>query len=188
MQSSFAIIANSLNLPTLGKADISSLKSLQRDWDRHLARMNLLRPERALADQKTAFSAFLADPTEENEQRLAVLADERLTAKRYGLLHEAHRERMRLINQKAAGIVRPVLESMQRALQAELESREESANTEGLNKFADERCIEIRVALEHVSCGLKTQDEVTHLTSVEEWSPLDLAAMLLPGESEAAVE
>jgi Fe(3+) dicitrate transport protein len=34
-----------------------------------------------MLDQKAAYGAFTADPSPENEQRLAVLADERLTAK-----------------------------------------------------------------------------------------------------------
>jgi hypothetical protein len=183
MKSSLAII-NSLNLPALSNGDIAALKSLQRDWNQHSARMNLLMPDRALADQKAAFSAFLADPTEENEQRLAVLADERLTAKRYGLLHEAHAELRRRISQKAAGIVRPVLESMQQALQGELEARQEAAQSEGLSKRTDERCVVIRETLGQVALGLKTVDEVTNITPVEDRSPMDLAALLLQGEPE----
>ena len=184
MKSSLAIILNSLNLPALSNGDIAALKSLQRDWNQHSARMNLLVPERALADQKAAFTAFLADPTEENEQRLAVLADERLTAKRYGLLHEAHAELRRRISQKAAGIVRPVLESLQHTLQGELEAREEVAQAEGLSRRTDERCVAIREALNRVALGLKTLDEVTNITPVEDRSPLDLAAMLLPSDPE----
>ena len=187
MKSSLAIILNSLNLPALSNGDSAALKSLQRDWNQHSARMDCLAPERELADQKAAFSAFLADPTEENEQRLAVLADERLTAKRYGLLHEAHAELRRRISQKAAGIVRPELESMQHALQGELDAREEAAQAEGISKRTDERCVELREALAQVSLGLKTLDEATNITPVEDRSPLDLAAVLLPREVDAPV-
>jgi hypothetical protein len=187
MKSSLITLAATLKLPSLNKADITSLKSLQRDWERHSERMNHLRPERALADQKTAFTAFLADPTEENEQRLAVLADERLTAKRYGLLHEAHAELRHLTNQKAAGIVRPVLESIQQALQGELEVREAAAQAEGISKHIDERCVQLREALAQVAHGLKLLDEATNITPVEDRSPLDLAAMLQPGEVDTPV-
>lgn len=184
MKSSLTTLAASLDLPTLSKADVSSLKSLQRDWDRHSERMNLLLPERVLADQKTAFFAFLAEPTDENEQRLAVLADERLTAKRHGLLHEAHAELRRLTNQKAAGIVRPVLESIQQALQGELEVRETAAQTTGVNKRTDEHCIRLREALDQVAHGLKKLNEVTNIAHVEERAPLNLAAMLLSGDAD----
>lgn len=186
MTSSFASIAETLKLPALSKADITALKSLQREWDRHTRRMELLRPERVLADQKAAFHAFLNDPSEDNEQRLAVLADERLTAKRHGLLHEAHAQRQRILNEKAAGIVRPVLESMQQPLQAELAAREEAALAEGWNKRTDERCIEVREALALVVHGLRTLAEATSITHVQEWSPKDLVAPLLPQAAEAA--
>ena len=183
MKSSLALILNSLNLPALSNGDMAALKSIQRDWNQHSARMSLLVPERVLADQKTAFTAFLADPTEEHEQRLAVLADERLTAKRYGLLHKAHAELRRRISQKAAGIVRPVLESMQQTLQLELDAREESAQAAGLSKRTDELCVAIREALDQVALGLTMMDEVINISSLEDRSPFDLASMLLPTDS-----
>lgn len=182
MKSSLAAILHSLNMPALSKADLSSLKSLQRDWERHSERMNLLRPERILPDQKAAFAAFLAHPTDENEQRLAVLADEGLTAKRYNLLREAHAELLKRINAEAADILRPVLNSVHQALQAEVNEREEAAQAAGRNKRTDESCVELREALGQVSHGMRMLAEVTGIAHVEEHSPLDLAALLLPGD------
>ena len=75
MTPTLAITLNSLNPPALSESDASALKSLQRRWERHTERMAQLDPERILDDRKAAYEAFLADPSDQNEQRLAVLAD-----------------------------------------------------------------------------------------------------------------
>ena len=88
MPPSLTPLIQSLKLPALSKTQVHTLQSLQDNWERHSERMEHLRPERAMLDQKAAYGAFTADPSPENEQRLAVLADERLTTKRYALLRQ----------------------------------------------------------------------------------------------------
>src|SRR5438445_109595 len=71
MSSKFLATRNSLNALPLSNADIAALNSLQREWEQHSQRMDLLEADRILADQKAAYNAFLDEPTAENEQRLA---------------------------------------------------------------------------------------------------------------------
>jgi len=179
MHPSLATTLDSLNLPALSKLDVSALRDLQHDWQRHSERMLLLLPDRVLNDRKTALEAFLTDPTEETEERLAVFADDRLTARRYAVLHDAHAELRRRCNEKAADILRPVLESLEKSFAEELESREVAAQAEGLNKRTDARCIELREARSRITHGLKTLAEATSLSPIEELSPLALAEVLL---------
>ena len=63
-------------------------------------------------------------------------------------------------------------------------SREETTQAEGLSKHTDERCVAIREALDQVALGLKTLDEVTNITPVEDQSPMELVTLLMPGEPE----
>ena len=178
MTPSLAITLNSLKLPSLTKADRAALRSLQREWEHHSARLGQLDPERILADQKTAYHAFLADPTEENEQRLAVLADERLTAKRHSLLRQAHMELRRRANEKAGTILRPAMERAQQALTRELEARQETLRTTGMNHWHDDRCIELRRAVDQVALGLDTVAQAAASIQGGDIPPLELAAML----------
>jgi hypothetical protein len=138
MQPALTTLIQSLKPPALSKAEVLTIKSLQDNWERHSERMEQLRPERVLLDQKAAYVAFTADPSPENEQRLAVLADERLTAKRYALLHQAHTEVRHQIMAKAASLLRSHLKSIQLSLRTELQSREAAAEAEGRSKRTDE--------------------------------------------------
>jgi hypothetical protein len=112
-----------------------------------------------MLDQKAAYGAFTADPSPENEQRLAVLADERLTAKRYALLRQAHAEVRHQIMGKTASLMRLHLESMQRSLRAELQSREAAAEAEALSKRTDEGCLQLRMAAEELAQWIKLFDQ-----------------------------
>ena len=179
MTPSLAITLNSLKLPSLSKADLSALRSLQREWDHHTARLGQFDPERIMADQKTAYHAFLADPSDENEERLAVLADERLTARRHSLLRQAHTELRRRANEKAGAILRPAMERAQHTLTRELEVRQETLRTSGLNHWHDDRCIELRRAAEQVALGLNTVAQAAASPQGAEVPPLELAAVML---------
>ena len=159
MQPALTTLIQSLKLPALGKAQILALKSLQGDWERHSERMEQLRPERAMLDQKAAYGAFTADPSPENEQRLAVLAEERLTAKRYALLHQAHAEVRHQIMGKATSLLRSHLESIQQSLRTELESREAAAEAEARSKRTDEGCLQLRMAAEELAQWIKLFDQ-----------------------------
>jgi hypothetical protein len=159
MQPSLTILIQSLKLPSLNKGQVLALKSLQDNWEQHSERMEQLRPERVLLDQKAAYGTFTADPSPENEQRLAVLADERLTAKRYALLRQAHAEVRHQIMGKTASLMRLHLESMQRSLRAELQSREAAAEAEALSKRTDEGCLQLRMAAEELAQWIKLFDQ-----------------------------
>lgn len=158
MQPALTTLIQSLKLPALSKAQVLALKSLQDNWERHSERMEHLRPERVLLDQKAAYGAFTADPSPENEQRLAVLADERLTAKRHALLRQAHADIRRQIKVKAASLLRSHLESVQHSLRAEMQSREAAAEAEARSKRADEGCLELRLAAEELAQWIKLFD------------------------------
>jgi hypothetical protein len=159
MQPALATLIQSLKLPALGKAQVIALKSLQVDWERHSERMEQLRPERVLLDQKAAYGAFTANPSPENEQRLAVLADERLTAKRYALLHQAHVEVRHQIMGETASLMRPHLESIQQSLRTELQSREAAVEAEARSKRTDEGCLQLRMAAEELAQWIKLFDQ-----------------------------
>jgi hypothetical protein len=159
MQPALTTLIQSLKLPALSKAQVLALKSLQDNWERHSERMEHLRPERVLLDQKAAYGAFTADPSPENEQRLAVLADERLTAKRYSLLRQAHAEVRQQIMGKTASLMRPHLESIQQSLRTELQSREAAAEAEARSKRTDEGFLQLRMAAEELAQWIKLFDQ-----------------------------
>jgi hypothetical protein len=159
MQPALTTLIQSLKLPALNKAQVIALKSLQVYWERHSERMEQLRPERAMLDQKAAYGAFTADPSPENEQRLAVLADERLTAKRYALLHKANAEVRHQIIAKATSLIHPHLESIQQSLRTELQSREAAAEAEARSKRTDEGCLQLRMAAEELAQWIKLFDQ-----------------------------
>ena len=159
MPHSLNLLIQSLKLPSLSKAQVLALKSLQDNWERHSERMEQLRPERAVLDQKAAYGAFTADPSPENEQRLAVLADERLTSKRYALLRQAHAEVRHQIIAKATSLLRSNLESIQQILRTELQSREAAAEAEARSKRTDEGCLQLRMAAEELAQWIKLFDQ-----------------------------
>jgi hypothetical protein len=121
--------------------------------------MEQLRPERVLLDQKAAYGAFTADPSPENEQQLAVLADERLTTKRYALLRQAHAEVRHQIMGKATSLLRSHLESIQHSLRTELQSREAAAEAEARSKRTDEGFLQLRMAAEELAQWIKLFDQ-----------------------------
>jgi hypothetical protein len=159
MPPSLNLLIQSLKLPALSKAQVLALKSLQDNWERHSERMEQLRPERAMLDQKAAYGAFTADPSPENEQRLAVLADERLTTKRYTLQHQAHAEVRHQIIAKATSMLRSHLESIQQSLRTELQSREAVAEAEARSKRTDEGCLQLRMAADELAQWIKLFDQ-----------------------------
>jgi hypothetical protein len=159
MPPSLNLLIQSLKLPSLGKVQVLALKSLQDNWDRHSERMEQLRPERAMLDQKAAYGAFTADPSPENEQQLAVLADERLVSKRYALLRQAHAEVRHQIMAKAASLLRSHLELIQQSLRTELQSREAAAEAEARSKRSGEGCLQLRMAAEELAQWIKLFDQ-----------------------------
>jgi hypothetical protein len=78
-------------------------------------------------EQTAACVAFLDDPGEANEQRLAFLADPLLTGKRHALLRRAFGELRCRITARAAVIRKPTVARTREALAAEHNRRLEKA-------------------------------------------------------------
>ncbi len=110
-------------LPPLSKADVAALKALHQQWCVPTQRMAQLTPAQVLADQAAALKVFLASPTLENEQRLAVVADERLTRQRYRVLHDAYLELALQAKTKAVAIIRRHLDHLLEAARQGLRDR-----------------------------------------------------------------
>src|SRR5438105_4293267 len=128
-----------LNLPLLTDADVASLKQLEKEW-RHWKNRELeILPLKIAEEQRVAFESFLDNPTAENEQKLAVLADPVLTGTRYTVLRRAFAELRERIKAKAAKIIRPVLTQIATKLQAEYDRRLEKAVPVMSNKRNDPR-------------------------------------------------
>lgn len=135
---------SNLPLPPLSKADNTAIKALHQSWSIHDRRMAQLTPDCVLADQKAALQAFLATPSQENEQRLAVLADERLVKQRYRVLFQAHEQLACQTKTRAIGIVRCHLAGLLKAATLELSRSEDEARKEGRVRLMDEACAEMR--------------------------------------------
>jgi len=188
MKSSFAITLVSLNPPMLSKADLTTLHSLQREWEAHTERLKLLDPERILDEQKGAYNRFVANPSQENEQRLTVLADERLTAKRHALLREARAEVRRRTNEKAIAILWPALEQARQKLADELDAQQGCLKAAGLSQWQDERCLELRRITDQVALALKTVTEAAATPQGAELPPREMVVGLLDLDFEALPE
>lgn len=188
MKPSLAITLLSLNPPVLSKSDLSALNSLQREWETHSECINRLEPDRIIDDQKAAYDRFLSNPSQENEQRLTVLADERLTAKRHAVLREARAEIRRRTNEKAAAILQPALEHARQRLDHELDAQQGALKAAGLNPWQDERCLELRRVMDQVALALNTVIEAAATPQGAELPPRDMVAGLLDLDFEALPE
>lgn len=135
---------SNLPLPPLSKADNTAIKALHQSWSIHDRRMAQLTPDCVLADQKAALQAFLATPSQENEQRMAVLADERLVKQRYRVLFQAHEQLACQTKTRAIAIVRCHLAGLLEAATLELRRSEDEARKEGRVRLMDEACVELR--------------------------------------------
>jgi hypothetical protein len=143
-----------------------------------------LQPERVQIDRRAAYAAFLAEPSPENEQRLAVLADDHLTAKRYALLREAHADILVRLRTQAIDRVTPLLEQHQQVLKAELAACKASHAAQGSDSRIDAQDIEMRRTLETISLALQNLEQMVHTPPMDhDWSPSVLAGLF---QSEAA--
>jgi hypothetical protein len=155
-------------LPPLSKADVATLKTLHQQWGAHTQRMAQLTPEQVLADQAAALKVFLASPTLENEQRLAVVADERLTRQRYRVLHDAYLELGSQAKTKGLAIIRRHLEQLLEAARQGLRDRENEALKQGQSRLLDERSTEMRQWVARIEQSLKVLDEAA--SHPDEWA------------------
>jgi hypothetical protein len=154
---------SNLPLPPLSKSDNTAIKALHQSWSIHALRMAQLTPECVLADQKAALQAFLATPSQENEQRLAVMADERLVKQRYRVLFQAHEQLACQTKTRAIAIVRCHLTGLLEAATLSLRRIEEEARKEGRVCLTDEACAEMRQLTDQLDQHLRQleQAEVT---------------------------
>jgi hypothetical protein len=120
-------LLKSLKVPLLNPKEVAALEQLEQEWRHWEERENQIMPLRIEAEQKSAYAAFLDDPSEANEQRLAVLADPLLTGKRYALLRRAFGELRCRITAQAAVILKPMVTRVREALAAEHNRRLEKA-------------------------------------------------------------
>ena len=155
-------------LPPLSKADVAALKALHQQWCVHTQRMAQLTPEQVLADQAAALKVFLASPTLENEQRLAVVADERLTQQRYRVLHDAYLELALQAKTKAVAIIRRHLDHLLEAARQGLRHHENEAIKQGQPRLLDEPSTEMRQWVARLEQSLKVLDEAA--SHPDEWS------------------
>jgi hypothetical protein len=166
------------SLPILPKADAMALKAIQQAWIWHSERLMALQPECVQADRRAAYAAFLAEPSPENEQRLAVLADDHLTAKRYAVLREAHAEMLFRLRTQAIDRVTPLLEQHRQDLTAEVAARNAADAEQGSDSRIDAQDIENRRALETVTLVLQNLEQMVHTPPMDhDWSPGVLAGL-----------
>jgi hypothetical protein len=162
----------SISLPILPKSEAAALKAIQQAWLWHSERLMALQPECVQADRRAAYAAFLAEPSPENEQRLAVLADDHLTAKRYAVLREAHEEMLVRLRTQAIDRVTPLLEQHRQDLTAEVAARKAPDTDQGSDSRIDAQDIENRRSLEAVTLVLQNLEQMVHTPPMDhDWSP-----------------
>jgi hypothetical protein len=162
----------SISLPILPKSEAAALKAIQQAWQWHSERLMALQPECVQADRRVACAAFLAEPSPENEQRLAVLADDHLTGKRYAVLREAHADMLFRLRTQAIDRVTPLLEQHRQNLTAEVAARKAADADQGSDSRIDAQHIENRRALEAVTLVLQNLEQMVHTPPMDhDWSP-----------------
>lgn len=168
----------SVSLPILPKSDATALKAIQQAWQWHSERLMALHPECVQADRRAAYAAFLAEPSPENEQRLAVLADDHLTAKRYAVLREAHAEILVRLRTQAIDRVTPLLEQHRQDLTNKVAARKAPDAEQGSDSRIDAQAVENRRALEAVTLVLQNLEQMVHTPPMDQdWSPSVLAGL-----------
>jgi hypothetical protein len=168
----------SVSLPILPKSEAAALKAIQQAWQWHSERLMVLQPECVQADRRAAYGAFLAEPSPENEQRLAVLADDHLTGKRYAVLREAHAEILFRLRTQAIDRVTPLLEQHRQDLTAEVVAHKAPDTDQGSDSRIDAQDIKNRRALEAVTLVLQNLEQMVHTPPMDhDWSPGVLAGL-----------
>ena len=122
-------LLKSLKIPTLNPEELAAFRQLEQEWRHWEEREKQMMPLRIEAEQKAAYAAFLHDPSDANEQHLAVLADPLLTGKRYALLRRAFGELRCRITTQAGVILKPTVARVKEALAAEHNRRLEKAGS-----------------------------------------------------------
>lgn len=177
MHDEFLSLAKALNIPLLSEDDIAALNRLQKQWDHWSQRERQHAAARVAEEQEAAFATFLDNPTGENEQRLLVLADTRLTDTRYAMLRRAYAALRGRISVQAAEIVRTVLDRVLDELNAEHARRREAAEPVMSSKDRNPHVIEARVAIDFA--GKLSHRAYMALSGSEGTSPVTLADVLM---------
>ena len=186
MHNEFLSLTKALNVPLLSEDDIDALNRLQKQWAHWSHRERQHAAARIAEEQQAAFTAFLDNPTAENEQRLLVTADADLTGTRYATLRRACTALRGRISSEAARIIRPAIDRALEALRAEHARRRELAEPVMSSKDRAPSVIEARLAVE------SAESIATRLLWASDGTsdkpPLELASVLIGGANELTPE
>lgn len=112
-----------------GGNEIEHLRRLQARWQALDARRSHVMPSRVEEDQVAAYTAFMADPSPENEIQIAVMADTNQMLLRYAARHKALTDYMKLIANEAAELFKAFQLEASQVLQEELDRRKANKTT-----------------------------------------------------------
>lgn len=106
-----------------GKDEIAELQDLESRWQALKARESNVMPLRVAEHQEAAHSAFMADPSIENEMQVAILTDTALTLCRYAARRKVIANYMKLLASEAGKLLMPFCEQASAALDEEMAVR-----------------------------------------------------------------
>lgn len=129
MKSEIRHLLTSHGVAMPGGNEIEHLRRLQARWQALDARRSQVMPSRVEEDQVAAYTAFMADPSPENEIQIAVMADTNQMLLRYAARHKALTDYMKLIANEAAELFKPFQLEAGKVLQEELERRKANKTT-----------------------------------------------------------
>ena len=171
----FIALLKSLKIPMLSPEEIAVLGQLDQEWRHWEQRRRELFPQQTAGKLQAAYDAFMADPSEENEHRLVVLADPVLSEKRYALLRRAFEDLRGRVGAQAGKILSPALSRIREALSVEHERRRAKVEKFMDSQDRDPHVREIKLALDFVECISRGVQR----TNSE--SPLTMASVLAKG-------
>ena len=129
MKSEIRHLLTSHGIVMPGGNEIEHLHRLQARWQALDARRSQVMPSRVEEDQVAAYTAFMADPSPENEIQIAVMADTNQMLLRYAARHKALTDYMKLIANEAAELFKPFQLEAGKVLQEELDRRKANKTT-----------------------------------------------------------
>jgi hypothetical protein len=129
MKTEIRTLLTSRGITMPGGDEIEQLHRIQDRWQSLDARRKQVLPSRVEEDQKAAYTAFMADPSPENEMQLAITADTNQMLLRYATRHKALTEYMKLVVCEAAELFKPFQEAASKVLHEELEQRRQNKTT-----------------------------------------------------------
>lgn len=159
-----------------GEDEISQLQELEARWRAMQVREANVMPLQVAEHQKAARAAFMADPSIENEMKVAILADTQLTLIRYAARRAVIAEYMKLLASKAGELLRPLCDQVSLALHEELELRKEQKTT-----WYAESDPRVQECQKWIDAVVRAGSRVLHACDRQsEFSPMELAEIFLP--------